>query len=95
VTTPGCPLDRLTFLSGIGGTPKAADLASKANVAIFGDNDPAQIIVIGHTMMGNLIILILREEDRGVILFKTFDAYFDLADGIEDLFKLLKEPSEE
>lgn len=89
-----CPLDRLTFLHGIGATDATAELASEADLALFDDNVPPQILPIGYTLMGNLILLITHVEDRGYILLKKAfsDDSFFLAEGIEEFFGLLHEP---
>jgi len=92
-----CPLDRLAFMSGIGATHSVAELASEADLALFDDNDPPQILPIGYTLMGNLIFLVTHPEDRGCIaLKKAFsDEVYPLAEGIEEFFGLLREPSNE
>ncbi len=90
----GCPLDRLTFMNGIGATHPVAELGSKDDLALFDDNDPPQILPIGYTIMGNLLFLITCSEDNGQIgLKKAFsDQSFFLADGIEEFFGLLRKP---
>ncbi len=90
----GCPLDRLTFLSGIGASTPSAEFASEANLALFDDNEPPQLIPIGYTMMGNLLYLITSAENNGWIgMKKAFsdDCWF-LAEGIADFFGLLQNP---
>ena len=62
-------------------------------MALFDNNDPPQIVPIGHTGMGGLIILATRPEDRGTIFLKqAFGGFYYLADGIEEFFGLLREP---
>jgi hypothetical protein len=92
-----CPLDRLTYMNGIGATHPDAELASKEDLALFDDNDPPQILPIGYTIMGNLIILITHKYNNGsIILKKSFsDDMFFLANGIEEFFGLLREPLED
>lgn len=93
-----CPSDCLTFMHGIGSTLEdVAELASNLDLALFDDNDPVQILPIGSTMMGNLILLGTHPDDRGCIyLKKAFsDSSFLLAEGIEEFFELLREPSDE
>jgi hypothetical protein len=92
-----CPQDRLTVLYGIGATDSSAELASAASMAIFDDNKPAQVVPIGHTIMGNLLVLITRPEERGSTVLKKAwsDDYYYLASGIEEFFRLLREPSDE
>ena len=93
----GCPFDRLTRLSGIGASHPSAELASETDLSLFDDNDPPQILPIGYTLMGNLILLITHPEDNGCILLKKAfsDESFFLADGIEELFGQLREPTDE
>lgn len=89
-----CPLDRLTFLNGIGATHPTAELATPAELSMFDDNDPPQIVPIGYTLMGNLLFLITHPENRGYIGLKKAwsDESFFLADGIEGFFALLTAP---
>jgi hypothetical protein len=89
---PECPVDRLTFLSGIRATHRSAELGRPGDLAIFDDNDPPQVVPIGYTIMGNLILLVTHPEGYGRILLRTFDESFWLADGIEDFFELLRTP---
>lgn len=95
--TEGCPHDRLTFLCGIGAAHPTEDLAAEDLLGLFDNNDPAQIVPIGYTLMGNLILLITHPEDHGTIaLKKAFsDETFFLASGIEEFFGLLQEPSDD
>lgn len=92
-----CPLDCLNCLWGIGATHESAELASPDKLVIFDDNFPCQILPIGYTLMGNMIILITHPEDNGCIaLKKAFsDDTFFLAEGIEGFFELLREPLED
>jgi len=86
-----CPLDRLTFMHGICASHPTAELASDADLVLFTENDPPQIVPIGYTIMGHLILLVTHPEDRGCILLRTFDESFFLAEGIEAFFGLLRE----
>ena len=88
-SSKGCPEDCLTFLNGIGASSPVAELASETDLALFEDNSPPQILPIGYTMMGNMIILITHYENNGFIMLKTFKEYFFLANGIEEFFSLL------
>ena len=65
-----CPTDRLRYMMGIRATHPSAELASEDDLRLFDDNDPLQVLPIGCTLMGNLIILITRFESRGSILLK-------------------------
>jgi hypothetical protein len=94
----GCPSDRLTVLHGIGATLPDDELGAEAHLALFTDNDPLQILPIGYTLMGNLLFLVTvpEPEERGRIGLKKASAqdYFALATGIEEFFKLLREPQD-
>ena len=91
------PLDCLTFLSGIGASHRSAELGKGLPPDLFDDNDPPQILPIGYTLMGNLLFLITHPEDNGSIGLKKAhsDKSFFLANGIEEFFGLLREPSKE
>jgi hypothetical protein len=93
----GCPQDALDSLFGIGASAEESELGSIASLAILEDNDPPQIVPIGDTVMGGLIVLeIGRKEDRGIIyLKKAFGDFYHLADGIEEFFGLLGDPQAE
>jgi hypothetical protein len=87
-----CPLDRLRFMHGIGAAHPTAELCKKSDLALFDDNDPPEVVPIGTTIMGHLILLITHPEGRGSVLLRTFDESFFLAEGIEEFFGLLREP---
>jgi hypothetical protein len=92
----GCPQDRLTFMYGIRATRKSAELGQKADLAIFDDNDPPQIVPIGYTLMGGLILLVTYpdpEEFGCVVLKKAWGDSFGLATSIDEFFGLLREPN--
>jgi hypothetical protein len=93
----GCPQDALTCLWGIGASHEEAELGTTASLVLFDDNDPPQILPIGHTALGGLIILVTgMDDDRGTIgLKKAYGGSYHLADGIEELFGLLREPEVE
>jgi len=89
-----CPLDRLTYLKGIGASHPCAELGTEADILLFDDNDPLEILPIGTTLMGNLLILVMRPDEKGSILLKVADSddYHLLAEGIEEFFTLLQVP---
>jgi hypothetical protein len=91
-----CPLDGLRSLFGIGASHPYIELASESHLAIFTDNHPAQVVPIGDTSMGNLILLLTHPDGRGsIVLKKAFSQeYFLLARGIDEFFGLLREPTE-
>jgi SMI1/KNR4 family protein SUKH-1 len=92
-----CPLDCLDFMNGIAATHPCAELASAADLALFTDNDPIQLLPIGYTSMGHLIWLSTHPDDRGRIGLKkcSSDESFFLAKSIEGFFALVQEPSDE
>lgn len=94
---PECPADCLHFVRGIGASHPSAELASESSLTIFSDNDPVQVLPIGYTLMGNLLILLTDPEKRGTVMLKIAfsDRYFLLAEGIEEFFSLLRERTED
>jgi hypothetical protein len=86
-----CPLVALRHMNGIGASHPVAELGSEADLAIFDDNDPPEILPVGYTTMGYLVLLIIHPENRGWILLRTFDQSFFLGKGIEEFFGLLEE----
>ncbi len=94
-TVDACPVDLLTYLHGIGAAHPEAELATKYQMSIFEENDPPEIVPIGETPMGSLILLIVHEDGYGEICFKeAFGDFYFLADGIEEFFSLLRERPE-
>lgn len=88
-----CPSDGLESMFGIGATHPTVELGRVSDLVLFQDNDPPQIVPIGETCCGHLIILITHPEERGSILLKQASGdFFYLADGIEEFFSLLREP---
>ncbi len=89
-----CPQEELTLLHAIGASHGGAELGAPAILALFDDNDPPVFVPIGGTEMGGLIILITEAEGRGEIMLKqAFGDFHYLADGIEEFFTLLREPT--
>ena len=92
----GCPQDALTFLSGIAAPHRTAELGDPRTIDLFDDNDPPKILSTGDTATGEPIILDTAPgEGRGSIYLKqAFGDFYYLADGIEELFELLRDPPE-
>jgi hypothetical protein len=91
----GCPQESLALMCGIGASHDEAELGRPSDLYLFDDNDPPKIVPIGVTPMGSLIILDTAPgEGRGTIYFKqAFGEFYYLADGIEEFFELLREPT--
>ncbi|HTN76085.1 MAG TPA: SMI1/KNR4 family protein [Pirellulaceae bacterium] len=85
---PDCPRDHLDVLWGIKASHVSDGLASKRHLALFDDNDPLQLLPIGYTIMGNLLILIVGGDDNGAIVLKraSSDDYFLVANSITEFF---------
>ena len=92
--TRECPVDRLTSIFGIRASHLTAELASRESLAIFSDNDPPEVVPIGDTIMGNLLLLVTHAEGRGCIVLKraSSEQSFLLAGGIDEFFGLLRDP---
>jgi hypothetical protein len=90
----GTPQVFLNSVFGIGASDPCAELGDAATISLFDGNDPPIILPIGGTIMGSLIVLVTDEEGNGQVLLK--EAYGDLyylAEGIEEFFELLSDPS--
>jgi hypothetical protein len=88
------PPSRLACLSGIGASHWEAELGCDVYLSLFDDNDPPRILPIGHAPTGGLIILSTRPESHGAIFFKqAYGDFYHIADGIEEFFGLLREPT--
>jgi hypothetical protein len=87
----GCPEDALDFLSGIDASHPCAELASERDLTLFDDNEPVQVLPIGYTVIGNLLILLTDPENAGAIMLKRMysDDYFLLARTMDQFFSLL------
>jgi hypothetical protein len=90
---PSCATVCLAGMRGIGATVPAGELAHPSDLVVFDDNDPPQVLPIGSTPMGDLILLVTRmDETRGNILLKlAYGDFYFLADGIEEFFGLLRD----
>lgn len=94
--TDECPLDCLTFMRGIQATHATAELGRQIDLSLFSGNDPLQLLPIGYTAMGNLIVLIIRGNESGYIGLEAIgQGTFLLAKGVEGFFRLLRERSPE
>ncbi len=67
-----------------------------ADLALFDDNKPPQVMPIGYTLMGNLILIIMFGHNKGSIVMKKAhqDEYVFLTESIERFFGLLREPTD-
>ena len=88
------PIDRLTFMHGIRSIHPEAELGKEEDIAMFDDNNPPEIIPVGCTIMGNLVLLVTHPdpEENGSVILKTIESTFHLARGIVDFFALLQKP---
>jgi hypothetical protein len=84
-----CPLDRLTFMYGIGSSHKTSELGRISSLSLWDNNDPPVIVPIGYTLMGNYIIIMTHLEDNGEIMLNTKEKSYFLANTIEEYFELL------
>ena len=88
------PIDRLTFMHGIRSIHPEAELGKEEDIAMFDDNNPPEIIPVGCTIMGNLVLLVTHPdpEENGSVILKTIESTFYLARGIVHFFALLQKP---
>jgi hypothetical protein len=88
--------DALECMDGIRASHPIAELASERSLSLFDDNDPPQIIPIGSTVNGALIILTVVGAERGWIVYKwpSGGSCF-LACDIREFFGLLREPGDD
>lgn len=95
-TTAGCPEDALEYLCGIGASHDTSELGNEHYLNLFDDNDPPQVVPIGSTSLGGLILLDTAPGDeRGMIYLKVaFGSSYFLADGIDEFFGLLHSSAE-
>jgi len=88
------PVDLFASLYGIRATHPVNELGQPASIELFDDNDPPEIVPIGYTIIGYLILLVTYpdDDDYGDILLRSFTESFWLAEGIADFFELLQAP---
>lgn len=81
---------RIDFMSGIGASHEVAELGNPLDMALFDDNDPPQIMIIGLTEGGHLILLdtYVPGDHFGSILYRTFTESIRLGSGIAEFFDL-------
>jgi hypothetical protein len=90
------PSFSVSTLYGLGSEGKGADLARPANLNLFTNNDPFQILPIGCTPGGFLILLVTDPDgdDYGDILLKTFDETYFVANSMHEFFEQMRGPYE-
>lgn len=89
---PNLRVENLDLLKGVNTSERWAEFGLPADLVLFEDNDPPQVLPIGSTQSGNLILIITHADDHGVIMLRTVnqESYW-LSDGIEQFFELLSE----
>ena len=94
IVSPGTlqSVGRLTFMKGVGVRPRTVCLATDHDLAIFDNNFPVKLLPIGHTLAGDLILLLLGGAQHGEIAIKHAftDSYELLASDIEGFFESLR-----
>ena len=78
------------FMYGLNAVEPTTELARPFDLALFDDNSPPQVLRIGSTPMGHLILLITHPDpaDYGTVGFKmAFGASYFLANGINDFLR--------
>jgi len=84
------PVTYLNSLYGIKATLSCAEIATDLwVVSDYVEGERVEILPIGTTTMGWLILLDLGKEQFGEIYLRSFDETFWLAEGIEEFFELL------
>jgi hypothetical protein len=84
-------LGELECMYGIGASHPYSELGRVADLSIFDDNDPVQILPIGRTS-GNYLLLMVVDAagaDYGNIILRTFSESFLVATGIYEFFEQL------
>ena len=85
-------VEHLEYMNGISAPHRHAELATPGSLATFDNNDPPEIVPIGGTQRGSLILLITHEENYGSIQLRTFTTSYWRSWGIDEYFSLLKDP---
>ncbi|MGC1273611.1 MAG: SMI1/KNR4 family protein [Planctomycetaceae bacterium] len=99
----GVPQDHLECLYGIGANHESAELGQPSDMALFDDNDPPQIVIIGYTSFNFLIILGVHPETYGAVFLKTFptrfsktdEEWFFLNDSLEEFFGRISDATDD
>lgn len=82
--------DGLTNMFGFHCTLPCAELGKRSDLSLFEKNEPLQLLPIGYTSLGSLLLLDLLPEYLGNILLKFPDeAAFTVAADIDDFFDLI------
>lgn len=92
------PAEHVSFMCGITSEEGMAALARKQDLAIFEDNFPVELLKIGSTVSGGLLLLVIDpdcEDEDGDIAVKTVGHGIQfLADDIYSFFELLTSDAE-
>ena len=71
-------------------THPCAELGKRSDITLFDDNDPIQLLPIGYTNTGNLLLLDMLSGHEGEILIKFCDeGAYPIADNIDEFFDLI------
>jgi hypothetical protein len=88
------PQRGLEVMYGVATHSPSLELGQPADIALFDNNDPLIALPIGGTSLGDLVVLDLESDDWGAVYFKQASAdWFRLADGIEEFFANLCDPT--
>ena len=75
---------------GLHSTHHCAELGKRSDITLFDDNDPIQLLPIGYTTMGSLLLLDMLSGHEGEILIKfPSEGAYPIADNIDEFFDLI------
>lgn len=88
---PSIPSERLEFMRGVG-SQSDRPMGRRDDIDLIEENwEPLQLLPIGETERGSLILLVvIPEDDYGQILLKTFYTTIWLSDDISGFFRRLE-----
>lgn len=68
-----------------------AEIGRETDINLFDDNNPIQLLPIGRTGMGSLLLIDILEGHVGEILIKfPSDGAYPIADNIDEFFELIE-----
>ncbi len=83
--------DDLDEMHGLHATFKSGELGKQSDLSLFENNDPIQLLPIGYTAVGCLLLLDLYPGNEGEILIKfPNEKAYQIADDIGAFFSLIE-----
>ncbi len=83
--------DIMEQMYGLHSAHPYAEIGRESDINLFDDNKPIQLLPVGRTIMGSLLLLDMLQGHEGEILIKfPSEGAYPIADNIDELFDLIE-----